>query len=79
MNKNSAMYIVPFENLNIVRYNNGEYKLIEEYKKFNIYIGKRYLGGNKYKTCYIAFKWDVYIGSFSKLKGLKNEIDLFCK
>ena len=74
MNKNSTMYITPFENLNIIRY-----KLIEEYKKFNIYIGKRYLGGNKYKTCYIAFKWDVYIGSFSKLKGLKNEIDLFCK
>ena len=56
------MYIAPFENLNIIRYNNGEYKLIEEYK-----------------TCYIAFKWDVYIGSFSKLKGLKNEIDFFCK
>lgn len=74
MNKNSSMYIIPFENLNIIRY-----KLIGEYKKFNIYIGKRYLGGNKYKTCYVAFKWDVHIGSFSKLKGLKNEIDLFCK
>jgi len=50
-----------------------------EYKNFRLMVGFRDLGGGKYKRSYIAVKHDTIIGSFSKLKGLKENIDLFLK
>lgn len=49
------------------------------YKGFCVYSGVRWLGGNKFKRSYIAFNGNVCIGSFSKLIGLLDEVDLFLK
>jgi len=48
-----------------------------KYKNFRLMVGFRDLGGGKYKRSYIAVKRDTIIGSFSKLNGLKQNIDLF--
>lgn len=70
-------------NLNEIKHLGSCYKDLDnkptEYKNFRLMVGFRDLGCGKYKRSYIAVKHDTIIGSFSKLKGLKENIDLFLK
>jgi len=63
-----------------LKFDGVNYSIMDNvYKGFYIYSGVRWLGGDKFKKSYIALNGNVCIGSFSKLRGLLDEIDLFLK